>query len=991
MVNINTGSLEAETRVLIDHSLESLGWKLSGKDQNVYFEQPRTEAERKKLGGRRPDYVLYSGNTPLIVIEAKKKGCSRIDAALEQGIGYARAINAPLVFATDGVFCKAFHTTANRPPILNGEELDEFIREALALRFLTTYEVNTVSPKVQYDRKELIRIFDEANNMLRGDGLRAGIERFGEFANILFLKLISENEQIKKESGIKSDFDITSCSWESIKKIDSSARIEYINNIVYSRLNKLYKTEIFTPLTIRDETILKEIMDKLDPLTLTDVDSDVKGDAFEYFLKASTATKNDLGEYFTPRHIVKTMVRLVNPKIGEKIYDPFCGTGGFLIEAFRHIERNMGTGNPELKRILREETIYGNEITNTARITKMNMILAGDGHSNIHMKDSLANPTYSDKIKRDAEGKIVRDKEGNIEYSSEYSGLYDVVITNMPYSQKTKHGNLYDLPSTNGDSICVQHCMKAISSASENGRMALVVPEGFLFRKDLAKTREYLLDHCQLQSIISLPQGVFLPYTGVKTDIIYATKVNKKVKSSERKKDYWYFEVKSDGYTLDNHRRKLESPSDLSKYEEYRKLDKDQSDDMIKVGFEIIPLDKVRKNSYILVGSRYREQKQINSRYDVVPIGSVATLHSGYAFPMHLQGQNGTIPFYKVSDMNSEGNEIEMGKSNNYVSADLANSKKWSVAPAGTIVFPKIGAAIATNKKRVLSVPAIFDNNVMGIVCGKKILSRFMLYMLEHIDISQWASLANPPSISQKNVLEQEIPLPSLDIQQKIVSELESYQEVIAGAKKILNGYFPLIPRTAEEYRSLEEIALFQPSKNELKDIPSDTLVSFVPMSDINTFDASFTVKETRRIGEVISGFSFFRDNDILLAKITPCFENGKAGIARNLKNGIGFGSTEYIVIRANSEIVYPEWIFYCINTPEFIKGGKSFMTGTAGQQRVDINYVKQYRIPLPSLKEQKKILDQIHYEQDLIEPAKKLIEVFTEKIEKRIKEVWGE
>lgn len=98
MINTNTTPLEAETRILIDHNLESLGWKLSGKDRNVFFEQPRTEAERKKLGGKRPDYVLYSGNTPLIVIEAKKKGCPRIDAALEQGIGYARAIHAPPCF-----------------------------------------------------------------------------------------------------------------------------------------------------------------------------------------------------------------------------------------------------------------------------------------------------------------------------------------------------------------------------------------------------------------------------------------------------------------------------------------------------------------------------------------------------------------------------------------------------------------------------------------------------------------------------------------------------------------------------------------------------------------------------------------------------------------------------------------------------------------------------------------------------------------------------
>ena len=169
-MNTYTTPLEADTRFLIDRSLENLGWNFKGKNKNVFVEQPRFENEKKKLAGQRPDYVLYSteNDKPLIVIEAKKKG-SRIDSALAQGIEYARTLGAPLVFATDGVFCKAFHTGANRTPILNGEEIDEFIREALALRFLETHEVNTVSPKVQYDRKELIRIFDEANNMLRGD------------------------------------------------------------------------------------------------------------------------------------------------------------------------------------------------------------------------------------------------------------------------------------------------------------------------------------------------------------------------------------------------------------------------------------------------------------------------------------------------------------------------------------------------------------------------------------------------------------------------------------------------------------------------------------------------------------------------------------------------------------------------------------------------------------------------------------------------------
>ncbi len=973
-MNINTMPLEAETRILIDRNLENLGWKLSGKDQNVYCEQPRSETEKKKLGGKRPDYVLYSkeSDKPLIVIEAKKKG-ARIDAALEQGIGYARAIDAPLVFATDGVFCKAFHTVANRPPILNGEEIDEFIREALALRYLTSYEVNTVSPKVQYDRKELIRIFDEANNMLRGEGLRAGIERFGEFANILFLKLISESEQIKRESGIPTKFDIA-CSWDSIKQIPISTRIEYINKTVYDKLNALYNTDIFTPLQIRDASILKEIMDKLDPLMLTDVDSDVKGDAFEYFLKASTSTKNDLGEYFTPRHIVKTMVRLVNPQIGEKVYDPFCGTGGFLIESFRHIYNNMARTEDNLK-TLRENTVYGHEITNTARITKMNMILAGDGHSNIEMKDSLANPI-----------------DGTTTYIDEKGALhhngFDIVLANMPYSQKTKHGSLYDLPSTNGDSICVQHCMKAINSAAENGRMALVVPEGFLFRKDLAKTREYLLNHCQLQSIISLPQGVFLPYTGVKTDIIYATKVNKKLNSSDQKENFWYFDVKSDGYTLDNHRRKLDTPSDLARYEEYRKLDKDQSSDMLNAGFEIIPLNKVRNNSYILVGNRYRSNETIvpKNNWPLVKVGDLFELVSDTINPAEKNGRTVYIGLENIEPLTGRllGKlecEIDSIKSTKRVfkRSDILYGR---LRPAlNKVAYPNRDGICSTD---IIILRAKNEESILPELYSRIFRSTYFNEM-----VLNGVSGGQLPRVDSKYLLQLPIYQIPIEIQQKMVEELEGYQNIITGAQAVVSNYAPRIIRQTDVYKALAEVAIFKPSKDEVKGLPEDTEVSFVPMADINAFDIAFTPKENRKLSEVLSGFTYFRDNDVLLAKITPCFENGKAAVARNLTNGIGFGSTEYIVIRANTSLVYPEWIFYHINTPEFIDGGKAFMTGTAGQQRIDIKYVQQYRIPVPSLEEQKKILSQISYEQSLVESSKQLIKVFTEKIEARIKEVW--
>ncbi|MCR0523235.1 N-6 DNA methylase [[Clostridium] innocuum] len=973
-MNTNTMPLEAETRVLIDRSLENLGWKLNGKDQNVYYEQPKTEADKKRLRGKRPDYVLYSkeSDKPLIVIEAKKKG-SRIDTALEQGINYARAIEAPLVFATDGVFCKAFHTMANRPPILNGEEIDEFIREALALRYLNSYEVNTISPKVQYDRKELIRVFDEANNMLRGEGLRAGIERFGEFANILFLKLISESEQIKKESGIQTKFDI-SCSWDSIKKIPSSARIEYINNTVYDRLNALYSTDIFTPLQIRDESILKEIMDKLDPLMLTDVDSDVKGDAFEYFLKASTSTKNDLGEYFTPRHIVKTMVRLVNPQIGETIYDPFCGTGGFLIESFRHIYNNMARTEANLK-TLREKTVYGHEITNTARITKMNMILAGDGHSNIEMKDSLANPIDGTSTYTDENGVV-------------HHNGFDIVLANMPYSQKTKHGNLYDLPSTNGDSICVQHCMKAINSTSENGRMALVVPEGFLFRKDLTKTREYLLKNCQLQSIISLPQGVFLPYTGVKTDIIYATKVNRKIKTSERRKDFWYFDVKSDGYTLDNHRRKLDTPSDLSKYEEYRKFDKDQNENMLKVGFELIPIDKVRKNSNILVGVRYRTFKTV-SKFEVVNFADIATITRGVNY------QRAQQTTYRTPNIILPADNISL-------SGELTIQKEIFVDDTVTLSDDKrlkrndIFICMSSGSKEHIGKVAFIDQDTnyyaggfMGIIrtnpqhCVPKYLYFYLLasekYREEIKLLTQGANINNISSTINSIT----IPLPPIEVQQQIISELDGYQQIIAGARAVVSNYKPTISIN-EMWKMVSVGDLFEVVTDTVNPANETGTVAYIGLENIESGTGKIIGKLECEINTIKSTKRVFRNTDILFGKLRPALNK----VAFPNRNGVC--STDIIVLRSKSKDTLPEFYSILLRDSEF---NKQVLNGVCGGQlpRVDISFLLSLPIYKVPLAEQTEVLSKIRTEKKLTESTEKLISIFNEKIKLKIKEMWGE
>ena len=197
---MNNFPLETDVRVQVDERLKNLGWLLSGSKKNVFLEQPKTDSEKSKLNGKRPDYVLYENgkDTPLIVIETKKAGLN-INSALEQGTRYAEALNAPIVFATDGVFYKSLHTISKKPLVLNGEEVDELIRELTAIQYLNSgsYELDTIPKQVQLSRQELIGIFDEANNSLRVEGLRAGIERFSEFANILFLKLFSEIDNLK--------------------------------------------------------------------------------------------------------------------------------------------------------------------------------------------------------------------------------------------------------------------------------------------------------------------------------------------------------------------------------------------------------------------------------------------------------------------------------------------------------------------------------------------------------------------------------------------------------------------------------------------------------------------------------------------------------------------------------------------------------------------------------------------------------------------------
>jgi type I restriction enzyme S subunit len=159
------------------------------------------------------------------------------------------------------------------------------------------------------------------------------------------------------------------------------------------------------------------------------------------------------------------------------------------------------------------------------------------------------------------------------------------------------------------------------------------------------------------------------------------------------------------------------------------------------------------------------------------------------------------------------------------------------------------------------------------------------------------------------------------------------------------------------EIKKLSEVCQIKPPKEEARrKLTSTDLVSFVPMSDLGIQTKTITLNENKPLSEVAGSYTYFANNDVLLAKITPCFENGKLGIADNLTNGVGFGSSEYIVFRSKGAIE-PEYLFYFLSQSSFRNSGARVMTGAVGHKRIPKDFIENYSIPLPSLAEQKRIV----------------------------------
>ena len=281
----------------------------------------------------------------------------------------------------------------------------------------------------------------------------------------------------------------------------------------------------------------------------------------------------------------------------------------------------------------------------------------------------------------------------------------------------------------------------------------------------------------------------------------------------------------------------------------------------------------------------------------------------------------------------------------------------------------------------------VVDSHVSIFRPNARLISKFGLYSLARIGFKALESLADGASGQIELTLDTigniEIPLPPIDIQQKIVDECEAVDlEVAALYIKIVNTRDSIEQAINNIFRcnhiikklSNSNVSIINPSKSELKNFDDEVLVTFVEMSAVSE-DGFIVAPVQKNLKEVRKGsYTYFADNDIIVAKITPCMENGKCALAENLENGIGFGSSEFHVIRVNLEYIVPKYIFSLINRKIIREAAEKIMTGSSGHRRVPAAFYENLELPVPSLFEQQRFVAEIEKLEQTIAQAQAII-----------------
>ncbi|MBF0377267.1 MAG: N-6 DNA methylase [Desulfamplus sp.] len=683
------------------------------------------------------------------------------------------------------------------------------------------------------------------------------------------------------------------------------------------------------------------------------------GDAFEYLLSVMSS-QGDAGQFRTPRHIIDFIVDVVNPQKHESILDPACGTAGFLISSYKHIIKQNtknGNGNKIAGNLLSTEerkqlltNFKGYDISpDMVRLSLVNLYLHGFVQPQIMEYDTLTSQ----------------------ERWNEYA---DVILANPPFmspkggvsSNKKDFLKKFSVQSTRSEVLFVDYIAEHLTPF---GRAGVIVPEGIIFQSGKAykQLRKMLVEN-YLYAVVSLPAGIFNPYSGVKTSIFLMDRL-----LAKRCDSILFVKIENDGFGLGAQRREMagsDLPDAVNVISDYVKAVRSDSLDTFKpeekpCGALIVKKEKLAENGeYNLTGERYRVvKKKEKNKWEMVELWEKTEIKKGSSITKAsvTEGEipviaGGQTPAYYHNEANRFGKIITVSSSGAY--AGFINYFK-------TPIFASDCTTIQSQNEAELNTDYLF-----------RILKN------KQQDFYNFQQGMGQPHVYAKDFQDFKIPLPPLKVQQEIVSEIEGYQKLIDGARQVVDSWKPQIEINPEwDMVRLGEIISIN-NGYVLTEFFSNGEVACVKVSDMNLDENQY---------EIVTSSHWITETDKKLLPINSIvFPKRGAAIGTNKKR-----LTKIPCLIDNNCMgisVLDEKKLSPIYLYNFMIGfDLSSISNSAGIPLINNPDISNVLIPLPPFAIQQEIVAKIETERKAVDGCRELIKIYEEKIKRVIDRVWEE
>ena len=699
--------------------------------------------------------------------------------------------------------------------------------------------------------------------------------------------------------------------------------------------------------------------------------SEKLGDAFEYLLSVM-GSQGDAGQFRTPRHIIDFVTACVNPQKNETVLDPACGTAGFLLSAYKHIlnqntdKRQGDKLKPDDRKKLATNFVGYDISPDMVRLSLANMYLHGFATPLIHEYDTLSS-------------------------EDRWQETFDVILANPPFM--TPKGGIrphkkFGVQANKAEVLFTDYIAEHLNS---NGRAGIVVPNGIVATSQTAyKQLRKMLVQDSLIAVISLPAGVFQPYSGVKTSVLILDK-----RLAKKSQHILFLKIENDGYDLGAQRREIDKndlPVALQTLKAYKEcLINDKAFVDLPSLATLVEKEVVLGNKdVVLSAERYFVSEAINTDYEIVKLEVVCEFID-YRGKTPTKTESG---IRLITAKNVKKGYLSLEPLEYIAEADYESWMTRGIPSKGDVLITTeapLGnvAQIDTNEKialaqRIITLIPKSDN------LDKAFLKNALLSDQVQFELNGFATGSTVLGIKSSSLKEISIPLPPLEIQQQIVAEIEGYQKIIDGAKQVINNYKPTISINPDwEMVELGTLATnISSGATPLggKENYKNSGILFIRSQNVlwgetDFSDAVFITEETHKNMKR----SQVKFEDVFL-NITGASIGRSAVMKEHMEANV---NQHVVFIRTIKEKLNPYFLSTFLNSPYAQKIIENAQTGAA-RQAINYEQIKELQIPLPSLSEQQTIVKAIEEEIQLVNANKRLIEIFEQKIKMKIGEVWG-